>query len=201
MNSLWSSGGAVAVLAMDYQNALIEQYPAAQAALPRVREVLDAARSSGVLVGHIVVRFRDGHPEVSSNNKIFSAIKRAGGLLERSPASQIHKEVSPLDSEPVITKRRVSALSTSELEHILRAHDVRHLILMGLTTSGVVLSTVRAAADLDYSIVVVSDACADGDDTVHEFLMEKIFPRQATVATAQEAANALRSGRTAPPGS
>ncbi len=198
MNSLWSSEGAVAVLAMDYQNAIIKQYPAAGAALPQAREVLDAARSSGVLVAYIVVRFRDGHPEIAVNNKIFSAIKRAGGLLERSADSQIHDDVLPLGSEPVITKRRVGAFSSSELEHILRAHEVRHLILMGLTTSGVVLSTVRAAADLDYSIAVVSDACADGDAEVHRVLMEKIFPRQATVVTAQEVCSALRTVGTAP---
>ena len=55
---------------------------------------------------------------------------------------------------------------------------------MGIATSGVVLSTVRWAADLDYSLVVVEDCCADSDEEVHRVLMQKVFPRQARVIAA-----------------
>ena len=63
------------------------------------------------------------------------------------------------------------------------------------------LSTLRHAADSDYELVVVKDACADIDEEVHRVLIEKVFPRQATVVTTAElaaAVNALRA-RTAPP--
>ena len=74
---------------------------------------------------------------------------------------------------------------------ILRAHNIETLILMGHATSGVILSTVRLAADLDYQLIVVEDGCADRDQEVHTLLMEKVFPRQGTVVSAQEMVAAL----------
>ncbi|HEY3883138.1 MAG TPA: isochorismatase family protein, partial [Trebonia sp.] len=60
------------------------------------------------------------------------------------------------------------------------------LVLAGISTSGVVLSTLRQAADLDYRLIVLEDACADRDDEVHRVLTGKVFPRQAVVTTADE---------------
>jgi nicotinamidase-related amidase len=60
------------------------------------------------------------------------------------------------------------------------------LVLAGIATSGVVLSTLRMAADLDFGLTVLSDACADGYPEVHRVLLEKVFPRQADVVTTAE---------------
>ena len=59
--------------------------------------------------------------------------------------------------------------------------NIRHLTLTGIATSGVVLSTLREAADKDYELSVLSDACADMDAEVHQMLLTKVFPRQAAV--------------------
>jgi len=64
---------------------------------------------------------------------------------------------------------------------VLRALDARSLVLTGIATSGVVLSTLRQAADLDFGLTVLEDACADRDLDVHRILMDKVFPRQAAV--------------------
>jgi nicotinamidase-related amidase len=85
-----------------------------------------------------------------------------------------------------VTKRRVSAFAGSDLEVILRGHRIEHLVLAGIATSGVVLSTVREAADKDYRLSVLSDACADRDADVHSILTTKVFPRQAEVMTTAE---------------
>jgi len=69
---------------------------------------------------------------------------------------------------------------------VLRAANIDTLVLTGIATSGVVLSTLRQAADLDYRLVVLSDACLDSDAEVHRVLMEKVFPRQADVVTVNE---------------
>ncbi|MGO9006839.1 MAG: cysteine hydrolase family protein [Beijerinckiaceae bacterium] len=87
--------------------------------------------------------------------------------------------------EIVVVKRRVSAFSGCDLEVILRGHDINHLILTGIATSGVVLLTVRQAADADYRLTVLSDCCLDSDAEVHSVLVGKIFPRQANVMTAE----------------
>ncbi len=64
-------------------------------------------------------------------------------------------------------------------------------MLSGIATSGVVLSTLRQAADLDFSLTVLSDGCVDGDQEVHRVLCEKVFPRQAQVMTVAAWVDAL----------
>ena len=91
----------------------------------------------------------------------------------------------------VVVKHRVSAFAGTDLEQILRAREIDTLILLGLATSGVVLSTLRHGADADYRLVVVKDCCADGDEEVHRVLTEKVFVRQATVLDAAELIAAL----------
>jgi len=77
------------------------------------------------------------------------------------------------------------------METILRSKNINKLVLFGISTSGVVLSTVRWAADMDYSLAVVSDACADRDSEVNRVLMEKVFPWQATVVTSDDFLRAI----------
>jgi nicotinamidase-related amidase len=101
-------------------------------------------------------------------------------------------QVAPRSGEVIVAKRRVGAFSTTDLETILRAQGITSLVMCGIATSGVVLSTVRWAADMDYELVVVEDCCADGDDEVHRVLTQKVFPRQARVVSAQDIINDLQ---------
>jgi nicotinamidase-related amidase len=66
---------------------------------------------------------------------------------------------------------------------VLRAGETSCLVLAGIATSGVVLSTLRQAADLDYRLTVLADGCLDADAEVHRVLVEKVFPRQADVVS------------------
>jgi len=94
----------------------------------------------------------------------------------------------------VVVKHRVNAFFGTDLEMILRAHDIDTLVLLGHASSGVILSTVRYAADADYRLVVVEDGCADRDAEVHMVLMQRLFPRQATVVSAEAVIQALSNG-------
>ena len=122
----------------------------------------------------------------SPNNRSFSSLKERGGMLETDEATQVWEGVWPEPQEVVVIKRRVSAFTGSGLDVVLRAQAIEHLILTGIATSGVVLSTLREAADQDYRLTVLSDACLDADPEVHRVLMEKVFPRQAHVMTVAE---------------
>ena len=99
---------------------------------------------------------------------------------------QVADAVAPHPGEPVVTKRRVRGFADSDLDAILRAHRAERLVLAGIATSGVVLSTFTQAADLDFDLVVLSDAVADADPEVHRVLLEKVFPKQAAVLTTAE---------------
>jgi nicotinamidase-related amidase len=171
-----------ALLVMDVQPGALERAPDKDAYLARVRGAVEAARRHKVPVRFVVVGFRPGIPEVSPHNQVFAAVKQQAPayLIDPRPA------IEPEAGEVVVTKRRVSAFTGSDLEVVLRSGDVRHLVLTGIATSGVVLSTLREAADKDYRLTVVSDLCADPDPEVHRVLLEKVFPRQAQVVTSEQ---------------
>jgi len=171
-----------ALLVMDVQRAVVERYPD-PGYLPRVGEAIAAARAGGLPVIYVVVGFRPGYPEVSARNRIFGRLAALSGTPGGEEAMQIHPDVAPVPGDIVVTKRRVSAFAGSDLDVVLRAGGIEHLVLAGIATSGVVLSTLRQAADLDFDLTVLSDACLDSDPEVHRVLTEKVFPRQADVVT------------------
>jgi nicotinamidase-related amidase len=181
------------LLMADFSTTGIGQNPIAKErhTLERAKEVLDAARNAGIFIGYCISHFRPGFPEVSDRNKTRAARRDSGEVLPTDPAALIHSSVLLREGEPVIAKHRTSAFSGSAFEMILRAHNIETLILMGHATSGVILSTVRLAADLDYQLIVVEDGCADRDPEVHKLLMEKVFPRQATVVSSKEMVEAV----------
>lgn len=181
-----------AILIMDYQNSIVNNVAGKHPGLlDRAAAVLSAGRQAGLPIIYIVVRFREGYPEVSPRNRSFAGIRATGRLLEGDPDGEVHPQVAPQPGDIVVAKKRVGAFSTTDLETILRAQGITTLILLGIATSGVVLSTVRWAADADYEMVVVEDCCADGDEEVHRVLTQKVFPRQARVVQAQELREAL----------
>lgn len=163
---------------MDVQRAVVDRYPD-PAYLARLREAIGAARSAGIAVIHVGVGFRPGYPEVSPRNMMFGRL--AGAAIDNEAAMRFHPDVAPEPGDIVVTKRRVSAFTGSDLDVVLRAGDFGHLVLTGIATSGVVLSTLRQAADLDFGLTVLSDCCLDSDPEVHRVLTEKVFPRQADV--------------------
>ncbi len=182
-----------AVLVMDYQNDITGSLPedVRVPLLRRTAEIIREARRANIPVIYVAVRFREGYPEIDVHNRLFRALKASGRLREGTPGAEIDPHVAPLPGEVVVTKRRVGAFSATDLETVLRSGNINTIVLCGITTSGVVLSTVRSAADLDYSIVVVSDACADRDPEVHQILMDRVFPWQAAVVTSSEFLKAI----------
>jgi nicotinamidase-related amidase len=182
-----------AVLIMDYQVGIVANFSGGDPAglLARAQTVLKAARSAGVPVIHVVVGFRPGYPEISARNASFSGVKKSGLFAAGDPRSEIDPAVAPQAGDIVVTKHRVSAFSGSDLEMVVRSKGIETLVLLGIATGGVVLSTVRQAADLDFDLVVLSDCCADRDAEVHRCLVEKVFPRQARVLSAGEFCSSL----------
>lgn len=172
-----------ALLVMDMQASIVGMLPQGAGIVDEVKKAIVAARLKNIPVIYVVVGFRHDMPEVSPRNKSFAASKQrfeAAGI-NMDDFAAIHPGVAPAAGDIVVTKRRVSAFTGSDLEVILRAWDIKHLVLAGIATGGVVLSTVREAADKDYQLTVLSDCCADPDEEVHRVLTTKILNRQADV--------------------
>ncbi|MBO0855220.1 MAG: cysteine hydrolase [Nocardia sp.] len=180
-----------ALLVMDFQHGIVERVKESGVVEAADRAVT-AARAHRIPVIFVRVAFRPGYPEVAATNIAFSAASSRGdGMHQDHPNTQITSALEPRPDEPVAVKRRVSAFAGSDLEVLLRGYDANALVLAGISTSGVVLSTLRQAADLDYRLTVLSDACADTDEEVHRVLLEKVFPKQAEVITTEKWVGAL----------
>ncbi|HET8572960.1 MAG TPA: isochorismatase family cysteine hydrolase [Edaphocola sp.] len=170
-----------ALLVMDFQNAIVNRITDAASLLVNTSNAINRAREGSIPVIYVIVGFRQGMPEISSANKSFSATMQHMANADMEEWMTIHPGVAPKENDIVITKRRISAFTGSDLEVVLRGLDIRDLILTGVSTSGVVLSTLREAADKDYGLTVIADCCADPDEEVHRVLTGKVFPRQADV--------------------
>jgi nicotinamidase-related amidase len=164
-----------ALLVMDVQPGVIDRVGDKDSYLARATSAVDHAHAQGVRVIYVVVAFRPGAPEA---NDLFRPY--APAFVDAKPV------MTPADGDIVVAKKRISAFAGSDLEVLLRANDIRHLVLCGIATSGVVLSTLREAGDKDYAMTVLSDLCADADPEVHRVLLEKVFTRHAKVVTTAE---------------
>lgn len=175
-----------ALLVMDVQEGILGRFPGAEEFVQRVAKAVTYSREAGIPVIYVVIGFREGAPEISMNNKGFSTAKEGFSGAIVNDFVKIHPLIQPQPSEITVVKRRVSAFAGSDLELLLRSLGIQHIILTGIATSGVVLSTLREASDKDYRITVLSDCCADRDEEVHRVLLTKVFPRQAEVLTTEE---------------
>jgi nicotinamidase-related amidase len=182
-----------AVLVMDFQTGILGRLgDAAAPVLERAAAVVSGARSAGLPVIYVVVGFRPGYPEVSPRNSRFAALMQSGAFVTETPGADVHPALKPEATDAVVVKHRVSAFAGTDLEILLRAKSIDTLVLLGLSTSGVVLSTVRHASDADYQLIVVSDGCADPDPEVHHVLMDRVLSRQATVLSSADVIASLQ---------
>jgi nicotinamidase-related amidase len=180
-----------ALLVMDYQQGIVGSLDSADELLDRAVDAVALVRGLGGRIGYVRVAFTDDDFDAVPANSQFAALldpERRKAMHADAPTTAVHDRVAPEPGDIVVRKIRVGAFSTTDLDRRLREAGIDTLILAGISTSGVVLSTVREAADRDYRIVVLADACADRDPAVHEFLTEQIYPRQAHVTTTGELA-------------
>jgi nicotinamidase-related amidase len=178
-----------AVLAMDCQTGIVSLYSKSQDEfIKRASGVLKAARALEMLVIQVQVGFRPGLPEMSSRNKILGGIKSSKPHQEffQGSSGAIHPGLGPEPADIILTKHRVSAFVGTDLDMLLRANEIETIVLFGIATSGVVLSTLLQASDADYRLVVISDCCEDRDMDLHAALLDRFFPTRGEVITAEE---------------
>ena len=106
----------------------------------------------------------------------------AGGTWE----AQVIDELAPTAEDYIIPKYRWSAFFQTYLDLALRTRKIDTIIIAGGSTDVGVASTAFAARDLDYNLVIVSDACSSPEQDNHDQFMQRIFPRMARVRTAAQ---------------
>jgi nicotinamidase-related amidase len=173
-----------ALLVMDYQVGILHRLPDTEALLGRVGAAIADVRARGGHVGWVRVAFDDADFDAIPGSSVMASLltpESRAAMHADAPTSQIDVRLSPQPHDVAVRKTRVGAFTTTDLDRQLRDRGVTTLLLAGISTSGVVLSTVREAMDRDYRIVVLNDACADPEPETHAFLTGTVFPRHTTV--------------------
>ena len=179
-----------ALMSYHLQNSNVRLTEVPDEMMDRVATVLNGARRAGMMVVHQITGFRPGYPEVSPRNKTLSNNKKSGLHPPGTESVEIHPKAAALPEDIVVTGPRFSAFFENDMGSVLRARDITALVLIGISTSGMV-STFAAATDLDYEMVMLEDCCTDRDEVLHRVLFQNLFSRRATVMTAQEFLKAI----------
>jgi nicotinamidase-related amidase len=187
-----------AILSMDVQAGIVSVYVKDEGFIPRVAGVIEQARRAGLTIIHVKVGFRPNVPEASPRNRFLSGVKASPRHHQffQGESGAIHPALTPAGTDLVVTKTRVSAFAGTDLDLLLRAHDIETLVMFGIATSGVVLSTLLVAFDADYDLMVIKDCCADVEPELHQTLLEKHFARLANVISASEFQKMLEQEQT-----
>ena len=177
-----------ALLVMDFQPGILGMLTEVETLLSHVERAIAIVRAHGGQVAYVRVAFEDADfAAIPPTSRMAARAAKAGTTFHAdSPSTAVHERLAPQAGDIVVRKTRVGAFSTTNLDEQLRERGIVNLILAGISTSGVVLSTVRDAADRDYQVFVLEDASADPEPGVHAFLTERIFPRQAHVVRISE---------------
>jgi nicotinamidase-related amidase len=173
-----------ALVVGDLQSGITRNYPFARKLVPVVAEILPAARAAGALIVFIRTELRVNGLDVAPNNALITALHAAGDAFHQgSPDTEVDPALGITDGDAIVTKRRGSAFTGTELDMILRGQGVDSLAVAGVATSAMVAATVYDAFDRDYRLTVIADACADPEPAVHDFFVDTVFPERGVDVT------------------
>ncbi len=171
-----------ALLVMDFQRGVVERMPGLDSLLARVQQAIADVRDHEGTIAYVRVAFTEADwAAIPPVNAVFARVGENRLMHDEDPSTAIHDRLAPLPGDIVVRKTRVGAMSTTDLDRQLRDRGIDTLVLAGLSTSGVVLSTLIEAADRDYRLYVLSDGTDDPDAETREVLLGKVFPRRAQV--------------------
>ncbi|GAA3904840.1 cysteine hydrolase [Streptomyces lacrimifluminis] len=168
-----------------YNDVCLDQIES-RGVLGHARRAVDRARAAGIPVVYVIVGFSPGLADWPETSPLFTEAADGDRLILGTWGTEVHESLKPLADEPVVAKRRVNPFLGTHLELILRARGVNTLLLTGVTTDLVILSTAREAHDRDFLVEVLEDATATSDPELHQAALT-LLRRTAEVTTVDAA--------------
>jgi nicotinamidase-related amidase len=169
--------------------------------LPNLQRLLEGARKAGLTTFYPAgAHAPDGADSVDRLTDTDMDLAPGGGVEtpirphfhKGSKDAEIAPELAPLETDLLIPKQRWSAFFETNLDLQLRVRGIDTIVIAGGSTDVGIASTVFAARDRDYGIVVVRDCCYSTRGPNNDFFMDRVFPRMARVMTADEAVSLMR---------
>jgi len=148
-----------------------------RAILPVVSRLIAAARAAGLRIIHTRQGYRGDMADMTPYEKWRR--KRAGLegteiLLRSGPGFQIVSEIDVAAEDIIVDKTCNGAFTYTDLELVLRAQGITHLLFSGCTTDVCVHTTLREACDRNFQCLTIADACASGDRKAHEAALHMV---------------------------
>lgn len=154
--------------------------------LERAATAIERARLAGIPVVYVVVGFSPGYPDWPASSDLFASARDGDRVVLGTWGTQVHDALKPAAGEPVVEKRRISPFYGTHLDVLLRNLDVNTLLLTGVTTDLVILSTARDGHDRDYRIEVLEDATATDSQQAHDAALT-VIARTALISSVDRA--------------
>ena len=153
---------------------------AANSAIPQIQRLLHGARAAGAVVAHVGFWTLPDHGSDSAEwlwKRRGSTVSAPDLCIAESEGAKFVDELAPIAGELEIRKHRYSAFTSTNLDLLLRAHDVRTIIVTGVSTNVCVETTFRAGFELGYAVVVPPESCASWDQSLHEAALANVRHR------------------------
>jgi nicotinamidase-related amidase len=155
--------------------------------------LLEEFRQANAKVIYTAVTYQQGLPGVSPNSPLWRTLFDCVCLMEGTPAVELMDELARRPNEPLVRGQASSGFDRTILDTTLRIAGVDTLVLVGIATDVAVESTARAASDLGYRTIVVSDACTADTDESHTRSLDVLKKWFSETPTADEVVRALRA--------
>ncbi len=153
--------------------------------IKNITRVLDLARKYNMMIIYVVFGFSKNYAEWLPNSKLFKHVKGQEQAILGSWATQICDELLPKEGESVITKHQIDPFLNTNLDMLLRLNNIEEVILTGVSSEFVVLSTALSAHDRNYNVQVLEDCIASSDKHSHECAVH-IISKIANIVTINE---------------
>ena len=117
-------------------------------------------------------------------------------VIAGDKSSEVLADLEPKVDDYYIVKYRWSAFHQTYLDLALRTRGIDTIIISGGSTDVGVTSTLYSGRDLDYNMIVASDACGTShDQRAHDMLMELVFPRMSRVRTTDQVIEMIQKAK------
>ncbi|MGE4634888.1 MAG: isochorismatase family cysteine hydrolase [Arenicellales bacterium] len=169
---------------------------AAKSIIPILAAFREAARDAGVLVVHVgfetyIDHMSDSGPWLTQRRRSSYASDKIA--LTGDEGMEFIPELSPEKGELTVRKHRYSAFKGTDLDMLLRAHNIRTVVPCGVSTNVCVESTFRDAFEHSYYICVPQDGCASWDMELHTATLKTANARFGLVVTVEKITQTWRN--------
>jgi nicotinamidase-related amidase len=186
---------SLAVLAVHWQNDLVlpegkfgffAQEIARLGLVPRMAKLLKAVRAAGGTVIYVNVARNPGARDVIKNSPIFLASSKVGAFLRGTKGIAVIDELAPGPDDFQVDHPRISAFFGNELDLLLRAREIRTVVVAGTATNVAIDSSVRDSLQLGYDTILLEDCCCSSSPDFHEAALKTMRVLATWVATCDE---------------